>query len=56
VTILKGKLSNSGALASEQRVTPAYGMEAVRAQIVRCLLERDKRSVVLTGAAGTGSV
>lgn len=41
-------------LAAEGRLSPAFGMEAVREQIARCLLKRNKRSVVLTGEAGVG--
>lgn len=41
-------------LAHRGRLTPAYGMEDVLEQLVRCLLRKGKRCVVLTGPAGVG--
>jgi ATP-dependent Clp protease ATP-binding subunit ClpA len=41
-------------LARQGRLTPAYGVEEIREQIIRCLLRKDRRSIVLTGPAGVG--
>lgn len=41
-------------LARQGRLTPVYGVEEITEQIIRCLLRRDRRSIVLTGPAGVG--
>jgi ATP-dependent Clp protease ATP-binding subunit ClpC len=41
-------------LARQGRLTPAYGMEETKEQMIRCLLRKDRRSLVLTGPAGVG--
>ena len=45
---------NLTALAAAGRLSPAYGMDTAREQAARCLLKRDKRSLVATGPAGVG--
>jgi len=41
-------------LARRGELEPAYCMEHVTRQIVRCLLKRDRRNVIITGPAGVG--
>ncbi len=41
-------------LARQAEITPAYGVDELREQMVLCLLRKDKRSIVLTGPAGVG--
>lgn len=45
---------NLSELARMGRISPAWGMENTRLDLVRCLLRMDNRNVILTGRPGTG--